>query len=213
VSEMRSRDDPGSNGSEGNETDMSEMRRGIPGVNVGSRLRKKSQVARSFEKWIEPLLAKIADEKLRCAVRKYLKYHWNEFSTIPASIRYHHTEEGGLLQHTVEVCNIGLQIIEALCLDVSIDYFVTAALLHDVGKIQEYRYDHEAKAWVHSEKRRYDHSLQPLLDFYEITGYDLPKPVKFAILSHMGGWSQTSVYPDTLLEAVLHVADLVSSRR
>lgn len=72
-----------------------------------------------------------------------------EFFTCPASISFHHAYEGGLLAHTVEVCDAVKQIsgygyhyhanlVGFLGGDVNYDILLTAALWHDYMKIKEY---------------------------------------------------------------------------
>lgn len=62
-----------------------------------------------------------------------------EFYTWPASLSYHHAYEGGLLAHTVEVCDIALGM-SALTTKprAKHDVLIAAALLHDFMKTREY---------------------------------------------------------------------------
>ncbi|MHB8792881.1 MAG: 3'-5' exoribonuclease YhaM family protein [Thermoleophilia bacterium] len=62
------------------------------------------------------------------------------FSRAPGDARSHHAYLGGLLEHTVSVAT--------LCQHVTIqhprlnnDLLLTAALLHDIGKVEEFRFD------------------------------------------------------------------------
>lgn len=62
------------------------------------------------------------------------------FSKAPGDARSHHAYLGGLLEHTVSVAT--------LCQHVTIqhprlnnDLLLTAALLHDIGKVEEFRFD------------------------------------------------------------------------
>lgn len=156
---------------------------------------------------LDPYLQKIQDKNLRIALCEYLLHHWDKFSIWPASRGHHHSWRGGLLEHTIEVCDIGLKIIDALNLNIDIDNFLVAAILHDIGKIKEYYF--ENGKW---EKRTdVDHSLFSVIEFKEVTGYALPIEVLHAIHSHMGGWSAIR-YPQNVMEAVLHSADLISSK-
>lgn len=50
----------------------------------------------------------------------------------PASIKHHHTDNDGLLRHTIEVCHI-LEMFEP-----NFTYLLTAGLLHDIGKVYDY---------------------------------------------------------------------------
>jgi len=138
--------------------------------------------------------------------------YWDSMSKAPASRSFHHAYTGGLLNHIIEVCWIGERIIDACSLDVNKDHYFAAALLHDIGKAKLYRKNDEGK-WEHvPQEKRLDHSLKPILEFTIKTGVCLPEEVQVAILGHMGGWSQTSVFPDDMLSTVLHCADMISSR-
>lgn len=64
------------------------------------------------------------------------------FKLAPAAKNIHHAYLGGLLEHSVSVARLLDRICahyDGLCLDR--DLLITAALLHDIGKIDEYRYD------------------------------------------------------------------------
>lgn len=75
-----------------------------------------------------------------------------KFFEWPASLSHHHAYEGGLLAHTVEVCDIALGVAglnisgkldgapweEVLFPKVNRDVLLAAALWHDVMKVNEY---------------------------------------------------------------------------
>ena len=140
--------------------------------------------------------AKIKDDSLRRVVVEHLDSVNPEFSEAPSSTKFHHTYSGGLMNHTIEVCLIGERIIFSLGLDVNLDHFYAAALLHDAGKTRWSTPEHE----------------RGVVRDLEEAGRKIPPEVEEAILGHMGGWSKTGVYPDKLLGTVLHAADLISSR-
>ena len=174
---------------------------------------------------IASYLRLIKNPALKDAVGAYMTYHWWEFTKVPASIRFHHTYTGGLMDHVTEVIDIGLGIIRDQELEdvVNSDHFIAAALIHDMGKVERYVWNEEEQSWGYSDKAdltdphvvivgRADHSLYPLIDFPLITGTPLPREVALAVLGHMGGYSVTSVKPDTLMEVILSAADYISSR-
>lgn len=167
------------------------------------------------EKRLIDWIRSIANKPLREAVERYFKSCWNLFTKQPCSLGFHHTYTGGLLDHTIEVCEFGLKIIKALGLEVNWDHYIAAALLHDLGRVGYYEYNDETECWRETPEHinpEYPHSLKIVLDFPRKSVISLPKPVEYAILSHMGGWSDTGVYPNTILSSVLHTADLISSR-
>lgn len=58
-----------------------------------------------------------------------------EFLTAPASTRFHLSKEGGLLEHSVNVCENMLRIKRALAPEISDESCVIVALIHDLGKV------------------------------------------------------------------------------
>jgi 3'-5' exoribonuclease len=63
----------------------------------------------------------------------------HRFEACPASTAGHHAELGGLLRHTWEVAAIALAIARTCCADR--DLVTAGALLHDIGKLEAYRWD------------------------------------------------------------------------
>ncbi|HPE68748.1 MAG TPA: HD domain-containing protein [Thermotogota bacterium] len=61
------------------------------------------------------------------------------FIEAPAAINVHHAYKGGLLEHSLDVMNMCLQLMELYpTLDIHRDILVAGALLHDIGKVDEY---------------------------------------------------------------------------
>lgn len=95
-------------------------------------------------------LQSIQDPALRQTCETILEY--DKFFTCPASLSFHHAYEGGLLAHTVEVCDIALVSFHHMksteLRDPSLnpqwinlppaDILIAAALFHDLLKIEEY---------------------------------------------------------------------------
>jgi 3'-5' exoribonuclease len=61
------------------------------------------------------------------------------FEQCPASISGHHAELGGLLRHTCEVAAIGRALARVCRADA--DLVLAGALLHDIGKLDTYRWE------------------------------------------------------------------------
>jgi 3'-5' exoribonuclease len=60
----------------------------------------------------------------------------------PAATAIHHAYEGGLAEHTVSVCNNAVAIWERYQgQNLDIEVLVASALLHDIGKLDEYNRD------------------------------------------------------------------------
>lgn len=60
---------------------------------------------------------------------------WDRFSLSPASTKYHDSEEGGLLKHTLEVTDAMLKLNEAMNLNLDEESIIICGLFHDLGKI------------------------------------------------------------------------------
>jgi 3'-5' exoribonuclease len=61
------------------------------------------------------------------------------YQQCPASVRGHHAALGGLLKHTTEVAAIARTIARASNADAQL--VLAGALLHDIGKLDSYRWD------------------------------------------------------------------------
>lgn len=59
------------------------------------------------------------------------------FLRMPGSIQHHHAREGGLLDHSLEVAQAALGLIDGHP-TIHRDLVLTGALLHDLGKVDEY---------------------------------------------------------------------------
>lgn len=61
------------------------------------------------------------------------------FRNSPAAVSHHHNYLGGLLEHTVSVARM-CDAIAALYPELDRNILLTGALLHDIGKVREYRW-------------------------------------------------------------------------
>ena len=68
--------------------------------------------------------------------------HRKEYLISPAAKGFHHAYPGGLLEHSLEVADFCISDYDLMKRyryeSLNIDLMVTAALIHDLGKIQEY---------------------------------------------------------------------------
>jgi 3'-5' exoribonuclease len=64
----------------------------------------------------------------------------DRFATAPAAKSFHHAYLGGLLEHTVSVSDLADHVCQQYG-RINRDLLITAALLHDVGKVEELTYD------------------------------------------------------------------------
>jgi len=141
---------------------------------------------------------------------------FESFIIAPAGKLWHGAYIGGLAEHTINVtriCELAAEMFE-LCRR---DLLITAALLHDIGKVEEI----ESRA-------HYDYSIRGRLLGHIVIGEriivaaiskieDFPKSLadelSHMILSHHGEPSMGSaIYPKTLEGAILHHADWLESQ-
>jgi len=62
------------------------------------------------------------------------------FKKAPAAVIHHHNFIGGLLEHTVNVIKLSENICEVYP-ELNKELLITAAILHDVGKLEEYQFE------------------------------------------------------------------------
>ena len=139
------------------------------------------------------------------------------FEECPASTSGHHSELGGLLKHTCEVAAIARAIAKVCRADVEL--VLAGALLHDIGKLEAYRWDgafeytdrgrllgHVALGLIMLERRVAREAAPPCTD-QELS------LLHHYIASHHGKPEFGATAPPMTLEAeVLHYADNASAK-
>lgn len=86
---------------------------------------------------------KISDEKLKSFLSEYLKKHAEEIKVAPAAKMMHHNYLGGLLVHTFECLKFADANLDLFKVKIDRDKVIAACILHDIGKIFEYKIDTE----------------------------------------------------------------------
>lgn len=87
---------------------------------------------------------KITDETLKQFVTGLLFEYEDKFKTAPAARLMHHNYLGGLLEHTYECLGITDCLLGHLYKKIDRDNIIAACILHDYGKIFEYKIDPES---------------------------------------------------------------------
>ncbi len=139
-----------------------------------------------------------------------------QFMLAPAAKQIHHSYLGGLLEHTLEVVHLADALV-GLYPSLDRDLLITAAILHDVGKLREFKY-----------RRAIDYTDRGRLIGHTVLGYELVMnrvrelegfPSSLAmhlghlILTHHGEMDYGApIRPQTLEAAALHHADLTSGK-
>jgi 3'-5' exoribonuclease len=141
-----------------------------------------------------------------------------QFSQAPAARTIHHNCVGGLLEHTLEVAAICRSLVDLYPGKLNRDLLLAGALLHDIGKLEEYQqesisfeFSDRGKLVGHISigKEMLDEKLSGLPDFPA----DLKLELEHMLLTHHGqrDWGSPEV-PKTVNAFALFHADLVSAR-
>jgi 3'-5' exoribonuclease len=124
----------------------------------------------------------LADTELRAAFRR-----------TPCTRAGHHAYLGGLLEHTVAVATLARELCD-LHRRLNSDLLLTAAIVHDLGRMREFTYG--AEIGLSEEGRLLGHLVlgqQMLTERFEAVGPVLSEPARLAllhcVLSHHGASS------------------------
>lgn len=139
------------------------------------------------------------------------------FKTCPASQSYHHAYLGGLLEHTVSVGSLCRSLVD-LYPHADHDLLLTAALLHDIGKVDELAFDTDIRYTDQGRmighlllgERRVQRAVEAL---GERVPADLSMRLSHVLLSHHGELEWGSPKRPCVLEALmLHHADNLDAK-
>jgi 3'-5' exoribonuclease len=141
----------------------------------------------------------------------------DEFEACPASTVGHHAELGGLLRHTWEVASIALAIARVSHADR--DLVIAGALLHDIGKLEAYRWDGAFETTEAGSLLGHVALGMLMLDRRTRTAPEPPcteaerRLLQHLIASHHGRPEFGAAVPPMTLEAeILHFADNASAK-
>lgn len=147
------------------------------------------------------------------------------FYKAPCSTQYHGAYEGGLLEHSLNVCDYSVKVAEVLGYE-NLDSVKLVALLHDVGKAGYYDKQNYLpnilKSGKISEAKPYEINKELLGIPHEVAGLhivnkfiDLTEEEAFAIVFHNGmytGLGRELRGNETPLQMIIHFADMWDSR-
>lgn len=153
----------------------------------------------------------------------FLETRYPAFFTHPASSQpfAHHHVVHGLVQHTTEVIQIGLQTRAVLNLHnvIPYDQYFLAALYHDAGKVKAY--EQVDGKWGKTRDSRLFHHIHLGVKMFEemVAAAELNYPaadaggIVHAIMAHHGSreWG-SPVAPATPVAQLLHQSDMMSAR-
>ena len=188
---------------------VSEDRRGDPDLFIESSARDVKDMMRALRK----ILKGIENHFIKSLIDKFLsdRVFITSFKRAPAAKNFHHSYLGGLLEHTLSVCQMGRYVVEHYP-ELDKDMLMAGAFLHDIGKIKELQFDRQID---YTDEGRLlghvvlgvtlvDEKLDGLKDFPE----ELALRLKHLILSHHGQLEFGSPKRPKFLEAyALHLID------
>jgi 3'-5' exoribonuclease len=144
----------------------------------------------------------------------------DDYKHSPSAITHHHNYVGGNLEHTVGVVRLCKNICE-MYTGINKDLVVTGALLHDIGKLKEYK----TKAAVEkTDEGNFighivmgDRWIREKISELRANGKDFDQKLEdilcHIILSHHGRYEFGSPrMPKTIEACVVHAADLMDSQ-
>jgi len=164
----------------------------------------------------------IRNTHLRKLLRKIFDnpQFFNQFRDAPGGKLWHHAHLGGLLEHTMAVVKV-CETMSQLYPKTERDILITGALLHDIGKIEEYGYDQgfidftdEGRLWGHiSIGAQRVRAIIEEIEKEEGFPGELKKEILHLILSHQGKLEHGSpVLPQTLEAMILYYSDEMDSK-
>lgn len=82
----------------------------------------------------------IDNDDIKKITKALLEKYYNNFVNYPAAIVMHHNYENGLLYHTYNMLNVGKDLLQHYKF-VNKDLVLSGIILHDLGKVIEYKLD------------------------------------------------------------------------
>ncbi len=159
------------------------------------------------------LLKDVSDAHLKRLIQRFIadRDFVEGFKLAPAAKHFHHNYLGGLLEHTLSVCQLANSVSKHYT-ELDRDLLVTGAFLHDIGKLREL--SHDLRIEYTDEGRLVGHLVLGCLMMEEkisqIKGFppDLAIRLKHLILSHHGQFEFGSPKRPKFKEAfALHLID------
>ena len=169
-----------------------------------------------MKKKLNNIIVSVKDEKCKKLLHYFFdnQSFYNKFIEAPAAMTFHHAYVSGLLEHTLDVCNVADKVASVYYEIIKRDVLITGALLHDMAKIREYK----IKSGIEftSEGQFMGHLVMGA-SMVEAACKELDLDEEFCgiiahmILSHHGKLEYGSPkVPCTLEAMVLHMADELS---
>jgi 3'-5' exoribonuclease len=177
-------------------------------VDIGDFLPVSGRSAEDMRNELDQLLDSLENSYIRDLLRSFFDdpEFYRLYSRAPAAKSMHHTYIGGLLEHSLAVAALALDVARRYP-QVDRDLLISGAMLHDVGKVLELSFDRsfgytdEGKLLGHIVM-----GVQMIEDHVRvIPGFpaELSMKIKHLLLSHHGQYDFGSPKMPQFLEAVI----------
>ena len=134
------------------------------------------------------------------------------FYTCPSAYYHHHNYKYGLIEHTLEVTKIAIELMKLTLCDKNL--VIAGAILHDIGKIHLYNVEPNGTSTMTENSDIKDHGVLGcgyITKYFGTSKFGID--LIHIISSHHGHQSWGALCEPKTLEAVIvHVADLISAR-
>lgn len=144
-----------------------------------------------------------------------------EWTSSPASTKYHLAQESGLIEHSINVAETAIKLGKMLAPEISISSIVIVSLLHDIGKIGLYimkeptekqkQYGYPGSIAYNTDLTYMEHEVRSLKMISE-SNLKLTDEEWSAIAYHNQPWNgQSSAFRKNKLMTILQDADYWST--
>jgi 3'-5' exoribonuclease len=139
------------------------------------------------------------------------------YKTAPAAKVMHHAYLGGLLEHVVGLCGLAKQVAAHYQPELDVDLLLTAAILHDVGKLDELCYERSIGYTTHGQLLGHIvmevETVGKAIDKIDGFPVELKTVVQHLLISHHGEYEFGSPKLPMIREAlVFHYLDDLDSK-
>lgn len=172
---------------------------------------------------ITGLVSMISDTAYGQIVARILNKYWAKFTRYPAAKSVHHNLLGGLVMHTFCVANSCINMYNTYssiygsdCINYSL--LIAAALIHDVGKCNEYEVDGFGNVAYSTHATMSTHITDIIAEVniaaheLGLEGMDEVLELQHCVAAHHGKLEWGSpIKPSTIEAMILHEADMIDA--
>lgn len=85
---------------------------------------------------LDAMIDMIENENIKKITEHLIKNNYEKYTVYPAAAQVHHAFAGGILFHSISICNLAIKVAEQYPF-LNRDYLIAGSLLHDLGKTIE----------------------------------------------------------------------------